>query len=136
MTSLKRKLVGGLLLAALLTMLPLIVAQAQCPDSSIYVDGPVTDANAVRGSQANPAADMNEAYLICASCPNGAYVWQYNAQQEKYLRVGHCVPEAEEPTGVPLAQPVIMGLLGVIAVGAIVWGTYLRLRLKRLAKGK
>jgi hypothetical protein len=136
MASLKRQLVGGLLLAALLTMLPLIVAQAQCPDSIIYVGGPLTDDNAVRGSQANAAADMNEAYQICLThCLDGAYVYQYNAQEE-YHRVGDCGPEAEEPTGVPLAQPVVMGLLGVIAVGAIVWGTYLRLRLKRMTEGR
>lgn len=136
MTSLKRRMVGGFLLAALLTMLPLAVAQAQCPDSIIYVGGPVTDANAVRGSQANPATDMNEAFRICASCPNGAYVWQYNTQQETYLWVGNCGPEAEEPTGVPLTSSAVIILLGVVAVGAIVWGTYLRLRLKRLAKDK
>jgi hypothetical protein len=137
MSSLKRQGAVVLLLAVSLSMLAPVVAQAQCPDSRIYVGGSVTDATATKGSRANPAADLNEAYLICLThCQNGAYLYQYNEQKEKYLYIGFCVPEAKEPSGVPLAQPVLMGLLGTVAVGAIAWGIHLRLRLRRMDEGK
>jgi hypothetical protein len=137
MSSPKRQWAVVLFLAVLLTMLAPAIVQAQCPDSRIYVKGAVTDATATKGSLANPAADLNEAYTIClAHCQNGAYLYQYNEQEKKHLYIGFCVPEVEEPSGVPLAQPVLMGLLGVVAVGAIAWGIHLRLRLRRMAKDR
>jgi len=137
MLSPKRKWAAVLLLAVLLTMLAPAVTQAQCPDSRIYVGGPVTDEKATKGSQAYPAADLNEAYLICLTyCQNGAYLYEYSEQKKEYKYIGFCVPEAKEPSGAPLAQPALMGLLGVVAIGAIAWGIHLRLRLRRMDEGK
>jgi hypothetical protein len=133
----KQKLCLTLVLTvALLSALPLVTAWAECPpDSKVYVGGPVTDSTAVRGSKDNPADDMNEAFNICQECPNGAYIYRYSADQQKYVYAGRCVPEEEEPTGVLLAQPVVTALLGLLAVGLLAWGIHLRLRLKRLQIG-
>jgi hypothetical protein len=133
----KNKLCLTLVLTvALLSALPLVTAWAECPpDSKLYVGGTVTDSTAVRGSKENPADDMNEAFSICQECPNGAYIYRYSADQEKYVYAGRCVPEETEPTGVPLAQSIVTALLGLLAVGLLVWGINLRRQLKRLQTG-
>jgi hypothetical protein len=133
----KHKLYLMLMLAALMLMAwPLAITSAQCPTGSrIYVGGPVTDSTATRGSQANPVSSVDEAFDICQQCPNGAYVYTYNTDQQRYLRAGSCIPEEAEPTGVPLAWPVATALLGVLAIGSLAWGIYTRWRLKRLETG-
>jgi hypothetical protein len=134
----KHKLCLTLTLAVIpLVTLPLATAWAdECPPGSkVYVGGPVTDSTAIRGSKANPATDMDEAFDICQECPNGAYIYEYNADKEEYAYAGLYVPEEAEPTGVPLAQSVTTALLGLLAVGLLAWGIHLRLRLKRLQTG-
>jgi hypothetical protein len=118
----------------LMTLSPIIV-WAQCPGTKLYFGGPVTDAGATRGKEANPAVDLEEAFDICQECPNGAYFYQYNTSKEKYVYRGRCVPEEEEPTGALLAQPVVTILLGLLAAGLLIWGIYLRLQLNRLKTG-
>jgi hypothetical protein len=75
---------------------------------------------------------MDEAFDICQECSNGAYIYEYNSSREDYVYRGRCVPEESEPTGMPLAQPVGMALLGLLAAGLLAWGIHLRLRLKHL----
>jgi hypothetical protein len=132
----KHKLLLILALAAVLSLaLPLTIALAQCPeDAEIYVGGEVTDATAVRGSEANPADDMNEAFDICGECEEGGVIrFRYDADQDRYLRRTSCgfttIPDSG---GAPLAQPVLTLLLGLLAVGLLVWGIYMRRQLKRL----
>jgi hypothetical protein len=127
MASSKRRVMGAFLLVVLLTILASTVARAQCPDSRIYVGGPATNAAAVRGREANPAADMNEAWQICeANCPDGAYIWQYGA--EGYAYVGSCAPGASEPSGPSWIVPFVAG---GAAVGGAAAGYYFYTRWRR-----
>jgi hypothetical protein len=83
----------------------------------------------------NPASDLDEAFDICQECSNGAYIYRYSLDRQKYVYAGRCVPEEAEPTGDPLAQSVLTALVGLLAVGLLAWGIYLRLQLKRLQTG-
>ena len=135
----KRKLCLTLALATIsLVALPLETTWAdECPpDSKVYV-GPIPDSTptAIRGSKNNPTDDMDEAFDICQSCLNGALIYQYKADTQAWVRRGTCGPEEAEGTGVPLAQPVAMALMGLLAVGLLVWGIHQRLQLKRMQTG-
>jgi hypothetical protein len=132
----KRRLCVVLMLAAFL-LVPLSVVSIwadDCPPGAqVYFGGPVTNSEAFRGSKANPANDKGEAEDICQGCPNGAYLYEYS--DGEYIYVDVCIPEEDERTGAPLAQPIVMALLGLLAAGLLTWGICTRLRLKRLNGG-
>jgi hypothetical protein len=93
------------------------------------------DSTAVPGSKANPAINPTHAHDICKQCP-GSAIYEYNPDTEYgYTYLERCRSYYREQNGVPLAQPVVTVLVGLLAVGLLAWGIYMRWRLKRLRTG-
>lgn len=122
----------GLLVILLLVLALPVAADPGCPpQNKVYFGGPVTNAAAVKGSRDNPAATINEAWNICNECPGGGFIWEYQAATQKYVGRGSCGQEIAEQTGVPLAQSVLLALLGLVAGGGLTWSLLTRRRLNR-----
>jgi len=124
----KRKLcLAAVLIAVTLSALPVaVLAQNTCPPyAKIYfgADAP-NDTTQALGSKANPAEDMGKAFDICQACLGSAKLFEYKSGT--WYRIGTCAPEEVEQTGVPLAQPVLMLAIGVIALALILWGVRAR----------
>lgn len=120
----------GLLVILLLALALPVAAEPGCPpQNKVYFGGPVTNAAAVKGSRDNPATTINEAWNICNECRAGGFIWEYQATTQKYIGRGSCGQEIAEQTGAPLAQTVLLGLLGLMAVGGLTWSLWTRRRL-------
>lgn len=133
--NLKKRLCLTISLAAiLLAALTVTTVSAECPPTAqIWVRDEVTDTTAVRGTEANPAKDMNEAFDICGQCAQGGVIrYGYDATADRYTRRTSCGLIIPPTSGAPLAQSILTILLGLIAVGLLVWGIYQRRRLNRL----